>query len=75
MPIKEQEWHLAIGLLGANRPISTYLSPTNPYSLNHLVRPMTPMSQKHVTGKISNTTPAPPDITWAGQVKAPLATE
>jgi hypothetical protein len=50
-------------VLGANRPNSTHLSPTNPYSLTHLVRPMTPMSQKPVTGKISNTMPAPPDLT------------
>ncbi len=58
-------------LLRANRPNHTHLSPTNPYSLTHLVRPMTPMSQKPVTGKISNTMPALPNLTWAGQVKAP----
>jgi hypothetical protein len=55
-------------VLGANRPNSTHSSPTNPYSLTHLVRPMTPMSQKPDTGKISNTTPAPPNLTWADQV-------
>ena len=47
----------------------------NPYSLTHLVRPMAPMSQKPVTGNISNTTPAPPNLPWADQVKAPAATE
>jgi hypothetical protein len=62
-------------VLGANRPNSIHSSPTNQYSLTHLVRPMAPMSQKPVTCKISNTMPAPPDLTWAGQVKAPTATE
>jgi hypothetical protein len=61
--------------LGANRPNSTHLSTTNPYSLTHLIRPMTPMSPKPVTGKISNTMPAPPDLTWADQAKAPAVTE
>jgi hypothetical protein len=62
-------------VLGANRPNCTHLSTTNSYSPTHLVRPMTPMSQEPVTAKISNTIPAPPDLTWAGQVKAPAATE
>jgi hypothetical protein len=62
-------------MLGANRPNSTHFSPTNPYSLTYHVRPMPPMSQKLVTGKISNTMPAPPDLTWADQAKAPADTE
>jgi hypothetical protein len=62
-------------VLGANRPNRTHWSPMNPCSLTHLVRPVTPMSQKPVTGKISNTMPAPPNLTWADQVKAPAAIE
>ncbi len=58
-------------VLGANRPNSNHLSLTKTYSLTHLVRPTTPMSQKPFTGKISNTMPAPPDLTWADQAKPP----
>jgi hypothetical protein len=62
-------------VLGANKANSTHSSPTNTYSLTHLVRPMTPTSKMPVTKKVSNTFSAPPNNTWAERVRAPITTE
>jgi hypothetical protein len=62
-------------LLGTNLPDSPQFCPTNHFSMTHLVRPVTPLSPPPLTSLVPGTILSPSALTWADQVKIPIATK
>jgi hypothetical protein len=62
-------------VLGTNLPDGPQFCPTNRFSMTHLVRPVTPLSPPPLTSLVPGRILSPCALTWADQVKIPIATK
>ncbi len=75
---KHDDWmclHIIKKMLGTNLPDSPQFCPTNRFSITHLVRPVTPLLPPPLTSLVPGTILSPSTLTWADQVKIPIATK